>query len=91
MNQIYRFDHARPPFVSEKTLRAELERRRLRRQAVLLALAGVFVELCMLFAAALLRPVNAALTFAGVAYVCVAVSGGGAIAVIYSHIRRSSL
>ena len=93
MNRIYCFDDARPPFVSEKTLWAELERRRLRRLTVLLAVAGVFAELCLLLAAVLLLPVNAALSFAGIAYVCVAVSGAGAIAAVFSqiHKRRSYL
>jgi hypothetical protein len=89
MRSIYRFDEVPPPFVSEKTLREEAERRRSRRRTVTLALAGALSELCLLLAAAMLHPINAALSYACIAYVSIAISGSAAIAIIFSHKRRS--
>ncbi len=89
MRSIYRFDDVPPPFVNEKTLCEEAERRRLRRRTVTLALAGALCELCLLLAAAMLYPINAALSYACVAYVCTTISGGAAIVIIFSHKRRS--
>lgn len=91
MKTIYRFEDAKPPFVSEKTLRAELERRRLRCLSALVAVAGLLAELCLLFAAALLFPENAALSYACTAYVLLALSGGGVVALLFYRKRRTFL
>lgn len=45
MKQIYDFEKYAPPALSEKTLRQEFERRKLRRQMFLLALAAVCPKL----------------------------------------------
>jgi hypothetical protein len=37
----------------------------------------------------MLHPINAALSYACIAYVSIAVSGSAAIAIIFSHKRRS--
>jgi len=90
MKEIYRFEGARPPALSERMLLAEIERRRAQKQAALLALAGVFAELCLLAAAFVLQPVNGLLSIACAAYVCAAVIGSGAIAIVFTH-RRGNL
>ncbi|GEM_PF-566672 len=89
MNQIYHFDGIRPPAVSEKTLRTEIERRKMRRQTALLALAGIIAEMCLLITALILQPVNFVLSMICVAYVCVAISGSGVIAIVFTHKRRN--
>ena len=88
MRQIYRFDGARPPLLRESALRAELERRRVRRQTTLLALGGVLSLICLLLAAALLYPVAPAVSIACGAYLCAASAGAGVIAIVFAHHRR---
>lgn len=88
MRQIYRFDGARPPLLRESALRAELERRRLRRQTALLALGGVLSLICLLLAAALLYPAAPAVSIACGAYLCAASAGAGVIAIMFAHHRR---
>jgi hypothetical protein len=88
LKQIYCFDGNQPPAISEKTLQAEIERRKMKRQTALLVLAGMLAEVCLLIAALLLQPVNAALSMIFIAYVCVAMSGGGVIALVFIHKRR---
>ena len=87
MKQIYHFDGIKPPAVSEKTLRAEIDRRKMKGQTALLALAGLLAEICLLTAAFILQPVNAILSMIFVAYVCIAISGSGAIAIVFAHKR----
>jgi hypothetical protein len=91
MKQIYRFDCNQPPAVSEKTLRAELERSTTQMQTVLLALAGVLIELCLFVTALVLQPFNSILSVICIAYVCISVSGGGVIAIVFTRKRRNSL
>lgn len=44
MKQIYNFENYAPPALNEKTLRREIERRKLRRQMFLLALAAILSQ-----------------------------------------------
>ncbi len=89
MKQIYCFDGVQPPAICEKTLRAEIERRKMKRQTALLALGGMLAEVCLLITALLLQPVNAVLSMIFITYVCVAMSGGGVIAIVFIHKRRN--
>ena len=88
MRQIYRFDGGEPPILRESALRAELERRKLRRQTALLALGGLLSLLSLLLAASLLYPVRPALSIACGAYLCAASAGAGVIAIVFAHHRR---
>ena len=88
MSQLYPFDGAQPPLLRESALRAELERRRLRRQTALLALGGVLSLICLLLAAALLYPAAPAVSIACGAYLCAASAGAGVIAIVFAHHRR---
>ncbi len=89
MKKIYRFDGIQPPAISEKALRTEIERRKMKRQTTLLVLAGMLTEVCLLITALILQPVNSVLSMIFVAYVCVAMSGGGVIAIVFIHRRRN--
>lgn len=88
MKQIYRFDGEMPPVLRETTLRAELERRRLRRQTTLLVLAGMLCLLCLFLTAGLLYPVYPALALACVVYLCAAVTGACVLTVVFMQKRR---
>jgi hypothetical protein len=85
LKQIYRFDDIRPPVISEKMLLAEIERRKMERQTAFLAVAGILTEVCLLITALLLLPVNAVLSKICIAYVCIAMSGGGVIAIVFAN------
>ncbi len=89
MKQIYPFDSFQPPDLSEKKLRAEIQRRATLRQTALLALAGILAELCLIAAALFVSPINEVLAFAIIAYVCVSISGCAIIAVVYDLKRRN--
>lgn len=89
MTQIYRFDYVQPPALSEKMLKAKLERRKIQRQTTLLALAGILAQLCLFITALMLLPENAILSIVCFAYLCVALCGGGAIAIVFTHKRRN--
>ena len=88
MKQIYRFDAAAPPPVNERSLRAELERRKLKRQTALFALAGMLIDWCLIAAAIALYPVNPTVSIACFAYAGFALCGGGAVAIVFTRKRR---
>lgn len=83
MSQIYRFDCVQPPVLSKKTLYAELERRKMQRQAAILAVAGILVYLCLIVTAIGLYHVNVYLSIICVCYIFIAMWGGVAIAVVF--------
>lgn len=89
MKQIYRFDESNPPPLTEKSLRAELARRTIRRQTVILALAGLIMNCCLILTAILLRPVNELLSISCMTYVITAICGSAVIAIVYDDKRRS--
>lgn len=85
MKQIYNFEQHKPPVLNENMLRAELERRRLRWQTALLALAGILLQVvAVLFGYSAIDwyPWISAICFA---YVIVSTTGCGIIAVVYSR------
>ena len=85
MRQIYDFEQHNPPALNENMLRAELERRKLRRQTALLAVAGLLLQ-----AAVTLLGYSAIdwypwLSAACFAHVIVSTTGCGVVAVVYSR------
>ena len=88
MKQIYHFDSARPPALTEKMLRIEIERRRMLRQTALVALAGALINWCLFIAAFLLYTVNIFLSIACISYTFTAIYGAGAIAAVYVNRRN---
>lgn len=90
MKMPYDFEACPPPGLTEASLRAEAERRRLRRQTALLTLAAVLLQ-----TAALLLGVRALLEglfFPGivcVGYAVVSAAGGGVMALVMSGREES--
>lgn len=85
MKQIYNFEQHKPPMVNENMLRAELERRRLRWQTALLALAGILLQIVVAlfgYSAIDWYPWLSAVCFG---YVIISTTGCGVIAVAYSR------
>lgn len=85
MNQIYNFEQHKPPVLNENMLRAELERRRLRWQTALLALAGILLQIVIVlfgYSAIDWYPWISAICFS---YVIISTTGCGVIAVTYSR------
>lgn len=89
MKQIYDFDRKSPPVINENRLRAELERRRLQRQTALLAAGSLLIVFCLLLASLLLHRTAPLLSLACAAYVCIAVTGGAVITLVFTEKRRS--
>ena len=54
MNQIYNFEAKEPPVLTESMLRAELVKRRIRRQTAIAAVAGILIQIVFLLCAVLL-------------------------------------
>ena len=85
MKQIYHFEQHKPPVLNENMLRAELERRRLRWQTALLALAGILLQVVVVlfgYSAIDWYPWISAACFG---YVIISTTGCGVIAVVYSR------
>lgn len=89
MKQIYRFDTVHPPALNEKMLRAELEKRKERRQVTLLAVAGILIIWCLIITAIMVWPVSIYLSYACFAYACFAMCGAAVIAIIFTYKRRT--
>ena len=85
MKQIYNFEQHKPPVLNENMLRAELERRRLRWQTALLALAGILLQVVVVlfgYSAIDWYPWISAICFG---YVIISTTGCGVVAVAYSR------
>lgn len=85
MKQIYNFEQHNPPVLNESMLRAELERRKLRWQTALLALAGILLQVVVAlfgYSAIDWYPWISAVCFG---YVIISTTGCGVIAVAYSR------
>ena len=91
MKQPYNFEKGEPPVLSEKKLRREIERRRVKRQVTLLALAGLSAQLGMLWASLLLYPAVPVLAKALFIYIVASFAGGGVLAIFVVLKRRKLL
>ena len=85
MKQIYNFEAAAPPPLTERKLQAELEARTRRRQTVLLAVAGWLLQIVVVLAALLVLPTHPLLAAGSICYVFLSIIGGGAIAVVWAQ------
>lgn len=88
MDQLYPFDGATPPALTEALLRAELEKRRLRRETILVTIAAILTQLCLVLLAAVLYPMWPGLALVCVGYLCLSASGAGVLALVYTQRRR---
>lgn len=84
MKQIYNFEANNPPVLNESMLRAELERRQLRRQTTLTAIAGILTQLVVLIVAFLLIEHSLLLAVVCISYVIFSTTGGTIVA-IFMH------
>lgn len=88
MNQIFVFEGQTPPMVTEAMLRDAIEKRRLQRQTLLLTLAAILTQACLVALGLCLYPTQPLAAFICLAYACLSVTGGGLLALIYTQKRR---
>ena len=82
MKQIYNFEQHTPPVLNENMLREELERRRLRWQTALVAVAGILIQFLLILLGLFSLneyPILTALCFL---YVVLSTTGGSVLAII---------
>lgn len=82
MKQIYNFEQHSPPALNENTIHAEIEKRKVRRQTALLAIAGILIQIVMVILGFAVIKVYPLLTVICLAYVLVSTTGGSVIAVV---------
>lgn len=82
MNRIYDFESQEPPVLNESMLRAELNKRRLRRQTTMAAVSGILIQIIMLLCAVLLAKDYTILSILCVGYVIFSTTGGTVVAII---------
>ncbi len=85
MRQIYDFEQYNPPVLNENMLRRELEKRQLRRQLILLAVAAVMSQAVMIMLGILTWEIQPVISSVCFGYVGVSVTGSAVIAIAYSY------
>lgn len=88
MRQIYDFEQYVPPVLNEAMLRHELERRQLRRQIILLALAVVLSQAATVLFGVLVRELLPVVSTFCFGYTAVSTAGSVVIAVVYSYRKK---
>lgn len=91
MKWTYDFEGSAPPPLSEASLQAELERRRLQRQTALLALASVLTQIAGLLLGVVLLAWQPLLAAVCLLYVLVSATGGGVIVVVLAGRKEALL
>ena len=82
MKQIYNFEQYKPPVLNENMLRAELERRALRWQTALIAVAGILLLITAAMLGFLVLEDYPWITVLCLAYVLFSATGGSVLAVV---------
>ena len=85
MNQIYNFEQHKPPVLNENMLRAELERRRLRWQTTLIAVASILIQILLVLFGFVTKNEYPVITVACLIYVVFSVTGGSVLAIVYTR------
>lgn len=92
MKQIFDFTAARPPVVTEASLRAEGERRKLQGQTLVLTLvltlAALATQVILLVLGAVVYETQPLLALLALGYVCLSAAGGGLAALVWQKERR---
>ena len=88
MRQIYDFEQYVPPVLNEAMLQHELERRQLRRQIILLALAVVLSQAATVLFGVLVRELLPVVSMFCFGYTAVSAVGSVVIAVVYSYRKK---
>lgn len=82
MNQIYNFEQHKPPVLNENMLRAELERRRLRWQTALIAVAGILIQILLVLFSFVTKNEYPIITVACLIYVVISITGSSVLAIV---------
>ena len=82
MKQIYNFEQHKPPVLNENMLRAELERRRLRWQTALVAVASILLLIVTALIGYLVLEDYPWITVLCLAYVLFSATGGSVLAIV---------
>lgn len=85
MNQLYNFEQYKPPVLNENMLRAELERRRLRWQTTLIAVAGILIQILLVLFGFVTKNEYPVITVACLIYVVFSVTGGSVLAIVFTR------
>ena len=88
MNPTFDFEAHRPPVLTERMLRAEADRRKLRRQTLILSLAALVTQVILVVLGIMLYQTQPVLSLLCLGYVCLSTAGGGLAALIYQKERR---
>ena len=84
MKQIYHFDRVPPPSLNEAMLRAEIEKRKLRIQTALAALAGILLQIAVLLLGFTMLEQYSLISLFCFSYVLLSAVGGSIIAVVFT-------
>lgn len=88
MRQIYDFEQYVPPVLNEAMLQHELERRQLRRQIILLALAVVLSQTATVLSGVLVRELLPVVSTVCFGYTAISAAGSVVIVVVYSYRKK---
>ena len=85
MNQLYNFEQYKPPVLNENMLRAQLERRRLRWQTTLIAVAGIFIHILLILLGFITMNEYPIITVVCLIYVVISITGSSVLAIVYTR------
>ena len=85
MRQIYNFEQHNPPALNENMLRNEIEKRHLKKQTIILAIAGVLAQIAVALFGILVWEIYPAITIACFGYVLISIMGSSVITVLYAR------
>ena len=88
MNPTFDFEAHRPPVLTERMLREEADRRRVRRQTLILTLAALATQVILVVLGLILAPIQPMAALICLGYVCLSATGGGLAALIFQKERR---
>ena len=82
MQQIYDFEQMNPPVLNESMLRAELEKRKLKKQTTLIAICGIVSMLLLLLLAIIIAEAEPLLSGLFITYVIISLTGSVILAIL---------
>ena len=85
MKHIYNFEQHKPPVLNENMLRSELERRRLRWQTALIAVAGILFQVLLILVGFVTKNEYPIITVVCLIYVVISITGSSVLAIVYTR------
>lgn len=85
MKQIYDFEQYNPPALNERIVREESEKRKLRFQTALIALAGILIQIVVAILGFEIMEEYPVITIFCFLYVFLSTTGGSVLAVVYAQ------